>query len=176
MVQTLKLKIFSGLTSLRITVKANDLDSQADEDAWATSLMTLISLCSPALTDLDIEFDPEMYFDLTSPSVIRPLAILPLQNVRLKLALVDDPVLEELHTIWPFATRIELSGLEDALGAHALSHFAKLPNLQHLLVDLEIDCLGSAVDPEGFAIAPNFRALQCTNSVDISVDLSLLAQ
>lgn len=173
-VRTLELGIFSRLSSLTITINACDPD---EEETWATNLMTLISLSTPALADLAIKFDPDVYFNLTSPSTIRPLAALPLHHVCLQLAVISESVLEELHTIWPSVTEIELSGLEDPLGAEELRHFAKLPNLQHLTVDLSIDWLGSAFDSEDSIpiIAPNFHTLQCTYSADISVDLLSLA-
>lgn len=172
--QVFELNIFSRLTSLAIfldEVRPNGVDV---ENLWGAGLMSHISRCSPALTNLEIDFGLNMLFSLTSTSILHPLAALPLRSISLKnLFRVRDSVLADLHTIWPLAIKIEFHGLSFTL-AH-LYHFSRFSYLEHLVAGFFIEEI-----PEEMGSAPtistSFRILESPDTVEMPVDLLPLAR
>lgn len=178
MFRILRLNIFTELTSLRLYLGRDNVDEidsdDSDNGQWVTELVTLISSGSPALSTLELDFDPDAEFSLTSISIIRPLSALPLRTICLKgIAHPLGLALEDLHVVFPAATKLEIPELQFDLVE--LQHFSKFPHLEHLVVGLMIESFPPTSHPTP-TVAPNLRILEATNSVDISINLSPLAR
>lgn len=177
MSQILRLNIFSGLTSLKISLTEDSRDqvgNDGGDEGRITQLVSLISDRSPVLSTLELAFSPDNNFTLTSVSTIGPLSNLPLRSVCLKnMAPPPISVFEELYTIFPLARRIEIPDLEFYLDE--LPHFSNFPHLECLVVGLSMEALPLASLPAP-TVAPNFRILESTNPINVWVDLPPLAR
>lgn len=167
----LALGIFASLSSLALHRMACD----AEQSDWETKLIPLVPIYTPALTSLVIKFDRSAHFSLTTPSMLRLLSTIPLHSIcLLNVSEVAGSVLEALHFIWPFVSNLELFTLKMRIGLSQLGHFAKLPKLQRLTLNLfeSIESLPSNWEiSQVSTVSTQSLTLQSTTPVDILVDL-----
>lgn len=163
------LGLFASLTSLEISFD----DYRGSENIWATEMMSLISEASPILASLCIDFG-DMGFELNNMVPLQPLATLPLRAVSLKsVEMMEEPALSQMITAWPLVTKLEIPDLVFSLDE--LYHFARLPNLEHLVVGLSFESLEiKSTMPTTTSLA--FHTLESSNDVEVDVSLSSLAR
>ncbi|KAG8713295.1 hypothetical protein FRC09_018887 [Ceratobasidium sp. 395] len=130
------LGLLGGLNSLKIVFR--ELGYQGPgmemEEGWEIGIILSISHNCSGLAKLHLVFDDDCEH-MPNMSSFRPLGALPLTEVCLKGEIgIEDNDLDDLATIWPNVTRLEMWDLEENLKLQELQHFAKLPRVQHLVL------------------------------------------
>ncbi|KAF8593304.1 hypothetical protein BDV93DRAFT_612284 [Ceratobasidium sp. AG-I] len=164
-----ELDLFVGLTSLDIFFE----DDSPSDDFWPTKLITLICNASPVLESLCIEFG-DMGFPVNTTTHLQPLAALPLRSVRLDFFVdIGEPIYNQAMLAWPMVTKLDLPWWDATL--NELYLFARLPNLEHLVVSLRLQSLEVTLPPPTVKSLV-LHTLESSNVVVASVTLSSLAR
>ncbi|KAF8598205.1 hypothetical protein BDV93DRAFT_526902 [Ceratobasidium sp. AG-I] len=180
---TWRLGIFENLTSIELSFITQPDSDEFDHRTWATSIMALIAVNSPQLSDLIIDFDlhiaEKKLYNLGSVSVLSPLKTLPLKELHLREATlgVHTPAtsFQDLKDFLPNVVILELPNQICTL--KELYEFARLPNLKRLVVDLSL----RTPDPQDPIPHPvnsnsNFRILESNYGVDVVGDIHAMAR
>ncbi|CAE6478277.1 unnamed protein product [Rhizoctonia solani] len=130
------------LTSLRIEFRDQHNDETDDPDNWARSLLSTIAKNSPNLRHLHVNFSlcdscEDEPCDLGDPDLLEELSTLPLETVTLESAwfgIHDPDIFNYIPTAFSRVTELRMPTLNAPL--NILAYFAKLPRLQHLVLDL----------------------------------------
>ncbi|CAE6421061.1 hypothetical protein ACGC1H_006692 [Rhizoctonia solani] len=130
------------LTSLRIEFRDQHNDETDDPDNWARNLLSTVAKNSPNLRHLHVNFSlcdscEDEPCDLGDPDLLEELSTLPLETVTLESAwfgIHDPDVFNYIPTAFPRVTDLRMPTLNAPL--NILAYFAKLPRLQHLVLDL----------------------------------------
>ncbi|CUA69623.1 hypothetical protein RSOLAG22IIIB_03996 [Rhizoctonia solani] len=132
------------LTSLRIEFRDQHNDDTDDPDNWARDLLSTIAKNSPNLRHLHVNFSlcdscEDEPCDLGDPGLLEELSALPLETVTLESAwfgIHDPEVFDYIPTTFSKVTNLSMPTL--SASPNTLVYFAKLPKLQHLVLDLNL--------------------------------------
>ncbi|CAE6417232.1 unnamed protein product [Rhizoctonia solani] len=130
------------LTSIRIEFRDQHNDDTDDPDNWARSLLSTIAKNSPNLRHLHVNFSlcdscEDEPCDIGDLALLEELSALPLETVTLESAwfgIDDSDILDYIPTAFPKVTDLRMPTLH--VLPRILPYFAKLPRLQHLVLDI----------------------------------------
>ncbi|KDN33977.1 hypothetical protein RSAG8_12936, partial [Rhizoctonia solani AG-8 WAC10335] len=182
-----KIHALRQLTSLRIEFRDQHNDDTDDPENWARNLLSTIAKNSPNLRHLHVNFSlcdscEDEPCDLGDPVLLEELSTLPLETVTLESAWFgthDPDVFNCIPTAFPNVIDLRMPTLHAPL--NLLPYFAKLPKLQHLVLDLDLTH-GSRCDlpptvPVGLALHTLETKDECAplgDLVSLAKDLLLL--
>lgn len=174
-----RLRIFNSLTSLElssVTFPPNTEDGQLH--ASAITMLSHVAKSSPHLSKITIKFDPpktgKPYYDLGTISVLDPLKALQLKEMYLQGASLGVlPLQRPPQTIEYYLRHLVKLELPKKLCSFVqLYEFARLPNLDHLIVNLRLRT------PEAEAPSinnSNFRVLESSSGTSVLGDVHVIA-
>jgi hypothetical protein len=115
-------------------------DKQTLGNRFSSDFLPILSARSPALTKIVIDFNSAHPFDHVDAMPLdigrfEPLSPLPLQWVELRFICIKAPEgASRIATLWPNVVNLKLPN--QPIASDALHHFAVLPHLRHLVLDV----------------------------------------
>lgn len=178
-----KLGALRQLTSLKIDFKDQHDDGSDSRDIWARSLLIAVADNSPNLKHLDINFSTcdacgDEPCNLGDYLLFEEMSTLPLETVTLASAWFgpyDADLYSRLAHTWPAVVDLHMPNQPATL--QELFALAKLPKLEHLVLDLSLNHPSVACDPKlGQPVALSLHTLESSTRSAPLGDLAAIAK
>lgn len=178
-----QLGVLSRLTSLEIELEEHHHDEDdAEADAWAHNFICFVCENSPGLVDLKLNFNVHnttggYIRNLGNRPMLEALSELPLKTVSLTAAWFG-PYDADLYGYIPtaFSKIIDLHMPGQPAASRELIHFAKIPLLRHLVLNLNLNGLAHSTHVQTPPVALLLHTLETSVNAGLSGELTATAQ
>ncbi|KAF8598208.1 hypothetical protein BDV93DRAFT_609989 [Ceratobasidium sp. AG-I] len=178
-----RLGALSRLTSLEIDLEEHHHDEDDDEaDAWAHDFICFICENSPALDDLKLNFNVhnttgDFIRNLGNRPMLEALSELPLRTVSITAAWFgpyDADLYGYIPTAFPKVIDLHMPG--QPVASRELIHFAKIPHLRHLILNINLNNLAHSSHTRITPVALLLHTLESSVNTGLGGDLIATAQ